>query len=350
MHEVLDLCIGCKGCARDCPSEVDLAKLKAEVTHAHHQEHGTSLRDRIFANVERVSAVGSALAPLSNWAAELPGSGWLAEKTVGIARERDFPTFRRESFADWFEARGSEIDPAEASRKAVVVPDPYTNYSHPEVGKAAVRVLEAAGVRVDVAEYGDTGRPAFSKGCLDAARERGEALVSELAPRVEAGWDVVVVEPSDAVMIQSDYGDLLSDPEGRVASVMGATYGVCEYLDVHGLADEIEFGDANDSLTYHGHCHQKATLKDGHAASVLRRAGFSVDALDSGCCGMAGSFGYEAEHHAMSKAIGRILYDQVDESGGERIVAAGASCRTQLSDHVGEEPPHPVEVLAEALA
>jgi len=211
-------------------------------------------------------------------------------------------------------------------------------------------VLEAAGVHVDLADHGDTGRPAFSKGCLDLARERGEALVSELAPRVAEGWDVAAVEPSDAVMIQSDYADLLSGSNGSVESVREAAYGVCEYLDIHGLAGKIDFGDATDSLTYHGHCHQKATLKDGHAAAVLRRAGFSVDALDSGCCGMAGSFGYEAEHYAMSKAIARILYDQVDGSPGERVVAPGASCRTQLSDHVGGEPPHPVEMLAEALA
>jgi FAD/FMN-containing dehydrogenase/Fe-S oxidoreductase len=350
MHEVLDLCIGCKGCARDCPSEVDLAKLKAEVTHEHHQRHGVSLRDRVFANVGTVSAVGSALAPLSNRVQRLPGAGWLAEKTLGIARERDLPTFRRETFADWFEDRSRAIDPEDADRKAVIVPDPYTNYSRPAVGKAAVAVLEAAGVAVEVADRGDTGRPAFSKGCLDLARERGEALVDELAPRVADGWDVVAAEPSDAVMIQSDYADLLEGE--RAASVMGATYGVCEYLDVHGLAEALatESGPTGEALTYHGHCHQTATLKDGHAAATLRAAGYEVDALDSGCCGMAGSFGYEAEHYSMSKAIGRILFDQVDRSGGESVVAPGASCRTQLGDHVGEEPPHPVEKLAEAVS
>ena len=201
-----------------------------------------------------------------------------------------------------------------------------------------------------MADRGDTGRPAFSKGRLDLARERGEALIEELAPRVAEGWDVVTIEPSDAVMIQSDYADLLSGE--RAPPVMGATYGVCEYLDVHGLAADLPADpDATDEiLTYHGHCHQKATSKDAHAAAVLRTAGYGVDELDSGCCGMAGSFGYEAEHYSMSRAIGRILYDQVDRSGGESVVAPGASCRTQLSDHVGEEPPHPVEKLAAALA
>jgi FAD/FMN-containing dehydrogenase/Fe-S oxidoreductase len=348
MHEVLDLCIGCKGCAKDCPSEVDMAKLKAEVSHEHHQRHGVSLRDRMFTNVARVSAVGSALAPLSNWVQRLPGAGWLAEKTLGIAHERDLPAFHRESFRDWFEDREAGVDPGDADRGAVIVPDPYTDYSHPEVGKAAVEVLEAAGVAVEVGGRGDTGRPAFSKGCLDVTRDRAEALVDDLAPRVGDGWDVVVIEPSDAVMIQSDYADLLDG--NRAASVMGATYGVCEYLDVHGLAESLPVDPVGASLTYHGHCHQKASLKDGHAASVLRAVGYEVDALDSGCCGMAGSFGYEAEHYSMSKAIARILYDQVDASEGGSVVTPGASCRTQLSDHTGGEPPHPIEKLAEALA
>jgi len=347
MHEVLDLCIGCKGCAKDCPSEVDMAKLKAEVSHEHHERHGVSLRDRVFANVARVSAVGSALAPLSNWARKLPGAGWLAEKTLGIARERDLPAFHRESFRDWFERRESGIDPERADRTAVIVPDPYTNYTDPAIGKAAVSVLEAAGVALDVATHGDTGRPAFSKGRLDLARERGGELIDELAPRVADGWDVVAIEPSDAVMIQSDYADLLDGT--RAAAVMGATYGVCEYLDVHGLASDLPVGPGGESLTYHGHCHQKATLKDGHAASALRAVGYDVDELDSGCCGMAGSFGYEAEHYSMSKAIARILYDQVDAAEGESVVAPGASCRTQLSDHAGEKPPHPIEKLAEVL-
>jgi len=348
LHEVLDLCIGCKGCATDCPSEVDMAKLKAEVTHEHHERHGVPLRDRLFANVATVSAVGSALAPLSNWVQRLPGSGWLAERALGIARERDLPTFHGETFRDWFERREAGLDPVDADRTAVIVPDPYTNYTHPKVGKAAVRVLEAAGVAVAVADRGDTGRPAFSKGCLDLARERAEALVDDLAPRVASGEDVVAIEPSDAVMIQSDYADLL---DGERAAVMGATYGVCEYLDVHGLAGDLPVDPSatGEHLTYHGHCHQKSTLTDGHAPEVLRTVGYAVDELDSGCCGMAGSFGYEAEHYSMSEAIGRILSDQIDGSGGESVVAPGGSCRTQLSGHLAGEPPHPVEKLAERL-
>ncbi|MFB6352678.1 MAG: FAD-binding and (Fe-S)-binding domain-containing protein [Halobacteriales archaeon] len=349
MHEVLELCIGCKGCARDCPSGVDLAKLKAEVSHAHHDRHGASLRDRLFANVHALSRVGSAMAPVSNWVASAPGAGWLAERTLGIARERSVPTFRQESLTDWFAARGGPaVAERGAARRALLVPDPYTNYTYPAAGRATVRVLEAADVHVRIPDdVGPTGRPAFSKGFLDTARERARRTVDALAPRVTDGWDVVVVEPSDAVMLQSDYSDLL---DGAVVErLAGATSGAAEYLVATGLLDDLAFDVPDERLVYHGHCHQHATKKAAYAAEALRAAGYAVEALDSGCCGMAGSFGYEAEHYAMSQAIGRILFEQVDAAEGE-VVAPGASCRTQLGDHYGKPPVHPVEKLAAALA
>ncbi|MFB6152349.1 MAG: FAD-linked oxidase C-terminal domain-containing protein [Haloarculaceae archaeon] len=347
--EVLDLCIGCKGCAKDCPSEVDMAKLKAELKHEHHERHGPGLRDRLFANVDTVSALASAMAPLSNWAQELPGSGWLGEKLVGVASERTLPSFERESFVDWFAARGPEVPEEEADAKVLVFPDTYTNYSHPEAGRAAVRVLEAANVHVQVPDgVTASGRAAHSKAFLDAARERARQNVDALAPRVRDGWDVVVVEPSDAVMFQHDYLDLLSGDD--VEAVAANTYGVCEYLDRHRLDEEIEFDAPGETLTYHGHCQQKSMKKDHHAVGVMRRAGYEVDALDSGCCGMAGSFGYEAEHYSMSKTIASVLFDQVDRSDGETVVAPGASCRSQFDDEADrEEPPHPIERISDAL-
>ena len=349
MNEVLDLCIGCKGCAKDCPSEVDMAKLKAEVTHAHHQRHGSSVRDKLFANVDALAGLGSALAPLSNAATKVPGARTVLEKTVGIARDRSLPSFRRGTLRDWFDDRGPQVAAAEAERRALLFPDTYTNYSHPAIGKAAVEVLEAAGVHVQLADRTDSGRPAHSKGFLEKSRATAVENVEALAPEVEAGWDVVHVEPSDAVMFQLDYLDLLSGED--VEALAANTYGVCEYLDHFGLDTDLAWDAPTEALTYHGHCHQKATKKDHHAVGVLRRAGYAVDPLDSGCCGMAGSFGYEAEHFAMSTAIGDILFDQVDESSGETVVAPGASCRTQLGDRetAEEEPPHPVEKLAEAL-
>jgi FAD/FMN-containing dehydrogenase/Fe-S oxidoreductase len=351
VSEVMDLCIGCKGCAKDCPSEVDMAKLKAEVEHAHHQEHGATRRDRLFANVETLSKVGSALAPLSNWATRLPGSDLLGEKLLGIARERDLPTFRRVSFEDWWADRGPAVSAEDATRRALLFPDTYNNYSHPAVLKAAVHVLEAARVHVQVPdEVTASGRAAHSKGFLDVARERAATNVDALGNRAGEGWDVVVVEPSDAVMLQSDYLDLLGYDHDGARTLAANTFGICEYVDRFALDTEVSWAAPEEALTYHGHCHQKATTRDHHAVGVLRRAGYAVDPLDSGCCGMAGSFGYEAEHYSMSKAIAGILYDQVRESDGESVVAPGASCRTQLADGpTGGRVPHPVEKLADAV-
>ncbi len=349
LNEVLDLCIGCKGCLKDCPSEVDLAKLKAEVTHAHHQEHGATLRDKLFANVDTLARLGSRLAPLSNILPKLPGAGLLMEQVVGIASERSLPEYRRETLQAWYADRGPEVAESEARSKALLFPDTYTNFMHPEVGKDAVRVLEAAGVHVRLADRTDSGRPAHSKGFLDQSRETAGENVRALAPRVEDGWDLVLVEPSDAVMFQHDYLDLLSGPDAE--RVAANAYGVCEYLDVFDLDDAVDWAAPAETLTYHGHCHQKSTKKDHHAVGVLRRAGYEVDPVDSTCCGMSGSFGYEAEHYSMSQAIGRILFDQVRDSDGDEVVAPGTSCRTQLGDWDGTdgEPPHPVEKLAAAL-
>jgi Fe-S oxidoreductase len=350
VEEVLDLCIGCKGCAKDCPSEVDMAKMKAEVVHEYHQRNGSSLRDRLFANAETVSRLGSALAPLSNLAMKLPGSGWLMEKTLGIAAERSLPSYASESFEAWFAKRGgARVPEAGAARRALLFPDTYTNYNHPEAGRAAVQALEAAGVHVRVPDdVAGSGRPPHSKGFLDKARAEAERNVETLAPLVAEGWDVVVVEPSDAVMFQSDYLDLLSGPE--VESVAANSYGVMEYLDTFSLLDGVETSEPTESLAYHGHCHQKSTGKDHHAVGVLRRVGYEVDPIDSTCCGMAGSFGYEAEHYSMSTAIASILFDQLDASPGETVIAPGASCRSQLATYEGTEPPHPVEKLAAVIA
>ncbi|WP_440765610.1 FAD-binding and (Fe-S)-binding domain-containing protein [Natronorubrum sp. DTA7] len=350
VHEVLDLCIGCKGCKHDCPSGVDLAKLKAEVSYEHHERHGTSLRDRLFVNFDTLAKLGSATAPVSNWMGKLPGSALLAEKALGISRERDLPTFERNTFAKRVAGHESAVSSEDASRRVVLVPDIYTNHEYPEAGKAALEVLEAAGVHVEIADPRDVGRPAFSKGLLDQAAENANETVHDLLPYVEDGYDVVLIEPSDAVMVQFDYLDLFS--HSQVEVVAENTYGVCEYLDRFDLDTELAFDGPDEHLVYHGHCHQKAHAKDHHAVGILRRAGYAVDPLDSTCCGMAGSFGYEAEHYSMSKAIGEVLYDQVEDSQGDRVVAPGASCRTQLANRPSaiEEPPTPIEVVANALA
>ncbi|WP_435063847.1 FAD-binding and (Fe-S)-binding domain-containing protein [Halobaculum sp. EA56] len=354
-EEVLGLCVGCKGCMSDCPTGVDLAKLKAEVKHEHHEREGAGLRERVFADIDAASRIGSALAPVANAATELPGARTVMEKALGIAKERELPTFTRDTFRKRWERRGgARVSESEADAKVVLFPDTYTNYSMPDAGMAAVEVLEAANVHVRVPDdLAASGRAAFSSGFLDKARDRAAENVEKLHPLVDDGYAVVFVEPSDAVMFQDEYLDLLDGD--AVEAVSAASYGVLEYVDTARLDEAIEFRDAEDlgeSLAYHGHCNQKSMNKDHHAVGVLRRAGYEVDPLDTSCCGMAGSFGYEAEHYELSKAIGSMLFEAVDESPAERVTAPGASCRSQLGDREGasEQPPHPIEKVAAALA
>ncbi|MFC3478620.1 FAD-binding and (Fe-S)-binding domain-containing protein [Halobacterium litoreum] len=346
--EVLDLCVGCKGCASDCPTGVDLAKLKSEVKHQYHEREGAPLRDRLFADVHRLSAWGSRLAPVSNWLPEVPGARWLAARTLGVAPERDLPTFRRTTFTDWAEAREPSV-PDDPADRVVLVPDTFTEFTDPAPGKAAVEVLEAAGVRVEIADARPTGRPAYSLGFLDRARDRAAATVDALAPHVRDGWTPVFVEPADASVVRDEYRDLLDGPD--VALVSEAARGITEYLDRERADERLDFGDVDESLTHHGHCNQTALGTDHHAVGVLRRAGYDVDPVDATCCGMAGSFGYEREHYALSQAIGDRLFEKIGTSSGDSVVASGTSCRTQLRDREdGFRAVHPVEKVAEALA
>ena len=348
--EILDLCVGCKGCQSDCPTGVDFAKLKAEVKHEHHEQTGSSVRERLFRDIDRYAGLGSTLAPVSNAVSALPGARSLMEKLTGVARERPLPTFRRETLVDWYDERGgAAVDRRDAEASVVLFPDTHTNYVHPEAGKAAVRVLEAADVHVDVpSSLAPSGRAAFSSGFLDVAGERAERNVDELVDRVDDGWSILFVEPSDAVMFQDEYRDLLDGDE--VNRVSRASYGICEYIDVMGMDERFDVTARGESLTYHGHCNQKALGTDHHAVGVLRRVGYDVDPVDSSCCGMAGSFGYESEHYDLSMAIGRLLFEKIDRSGGDAVTAPGASCRTQLVERNGrEQPSHPVEKLADAI-
>ncbi|MDH5020676.1 FAD-binding and (Fe-S)-binding domain-containing protein [Halobacterium rubrum] len=349
--EVLDVCVGCKACASDCPTGVDLAKLKAEAKHRYHEREGAGVRERLFADVHRLLALGSALAPVSNWATALPGSDWVAARALGVAPERDLPTFQRETLTDWFEARDSS-PPADPTDRVLLVPDAFTEYTNAAPGKAAVEVLEAAGVDVALANPRPSGRPAYSLGFLDRAQRRAADVVDALAPRIEDGWTPVFVEPADAVVVQDDYRDLLDG--AAVDRVAGATQGIMEYLDRERLDEQIGFAAGDEHLAYHGHCNQKAVGTDHHAVGVLRRAGYRVDPLDSTCCGMAGSFGYEAEHYDLSQSIADILVDKVAATDCDEVVAPGTSCRTQLEgrDDVAADgdPLHPIEKVAQSLA
>lgn len=225
------------------------------------------------------------------------------QEQFGIAGDRTLPEIQSTTFQSWFQNRGgSTVSRAESSRSAILVPDPYTNHIYTDRGKAAVKVLEAAGVHVAVSTtVTDSGRAAYSKALIETARKTARENVGVLAPKVRAGWDILSVEPSASVMFREDYHDLLTGQ--NVQRVADTTYSVFEYLDAYGLDENLDVRDSDATLSYHGNCIHKGTGRDTHVTEVLERLGFTVDDLDSTCCGMAGSFGYEAEHYSMSTSL-----------------------------------------------
>ncbi len=271
------------------------------------------------------------------------------ERVAGIAPERTLPSFESESLQEWFAESGSRVNPEEANRKVLLFPDTYTNYNYTRPGKAAVRVLESAGVHVEIPDnVAPSGRAAFSVGMLDKADARARDNIDLFTEYIEDGYEIIAVEPSDAVVFQDEYRDLVDTPEAE--TVAAHAYGISEYMDAYRLVGELPLEKTDETLAYHGHCHQKAIDTDHHAVGVLRRAGYTVDPIDSSCCGMAGSFGYEAEHYDLSKSIAERLFEKFDASDGTPV-APGASCRSQINDREtrNNQPPHPIEKVNELL-
>lgn len=346
-QEVLDLCIGCKGCLHDCPSSVDLATLKSELRHQRHERTGSTRRERILGDFPRLARWGSLAAPFSNWLARAPGARTLRIHLLGLTGERPPPRFASTAFTEWADGRLPSVTEGDSDQQAVIVPDPYTNYLSPETGRATVELLEAANVAVHVAgDLPPPGRAAYSQGFIDRAREQATAMVSELEPYLEDGWDIVVPEPSAAAMLQSDYAHLLGAE--TAAPVAAATYTPMEYLDT--IDAELSVEPTQTPVTVHEHCHQQSIGRGGAIQSVLAAHGYAVKTVDSGCCGMAGSFGYQAEHYDLSTDIADILVGQLDEHGAEAVLAPGTSCRSQLEHVDGDRPTvHPAVLLADDL-
>jgi FAD/FMN-containing dehydrogenase/Fe-S oxidoreductase len=352
MYEVFDLCLECKGCKAECPSNVDMAKLKYEFLAQYHAQHGTPLRARLFGHLETVNRLGCACAPLSNWLAQTAPARWIFDRVFGIHRNRQLPPFARETFTRWFARRNGRHGVSGARGPVVLFNDTYMTYNYPELGRAAVKVLEAAGFEVALADKKCCGRPMISKGLLQKAKENAAYNVDRLAPYAEQGIPIVGLEPSCILTFRDEYPDLLDDP--RAARLAAGTFLIEEFL--LGLHEKerlrLPLRAGAKSVMLHGHCHQKALVGSNPSLQLLRLLpGARVDEIDSGCCGMAGSFGYEKEHYEMSLAIGnRRLFPAIRATDpASEIVAAGVSCRQQIAHGTGRRARHLVEVLADAL-
>jgi Fe-S oxidoreductase len=325
-----------------------MAKLKYEFLHHYYQANGLPLRNRIFGRIADLSKLGSRLAPISNLIASSRLNRWLMDRFLGIDSRRPFPTFASETFTDWFKAGQPAGD---APRGTVVLfNDTFITYNTPEIGRAAVELLEAAGYRVELVNKKCCGRPLISKGMLAEAKESAAWNVAQLYPLVERGATIVGLEPSCLLTLRDESVELLRSDEAK--QVAQSSFLLEEFLlreRANGLSLNFQAGPRRALL--HSHCHQKAMVGTAPTVAVLQWANFEVVEVDSGCCGMAGSFGFEKEHYDISVSLGkrRLAPAVAAQPLDTEIVAPGVSCRQQIEHLSGRRAKHPAEVLREAL-
>lgn len=349
LHDALDLCLECKGCKAECPSNVDMAKLKYEVLAHSNERNGASLRSRIFANIHTLSRLASLWPSLANALGGSSPARAALDRYAGIDRRRRLPPFAAQRFESWFRRRKDRPRP-NGGKKVVFFHDTFVDFNYPEIGKAATRLLEAAGYEVALAERRCCGRPMISKGFPEAARENAAFNVRSLLPFVEKGYAIVGCEPSCILTFRDEYPDLLKG--SAVEKVAAASYLLEEFIVKEKRAGRwtLEFQPQPARALIHGHCHEKALIGSGYLKEALGLA-YRVEEVDSGCCGMAGSFGFEKEHYDVSMAIGRRrLFGAVEGNPEAVVVAPGVSCRQQIEHATGRVALHPAEALARALS
>ena len=350
LYDVLDLCLSCQACLHECPSTVDMSKLKAEFLHQYYQEHGIPLRSRFFASIGQVSKLSQAFAPLVNFFLQPPTSRLLS--LAGIHPDRPLPRFARERFTSWYQKQAPTAARHENGR-VLFFHDTYMEYNYPHIGRAAVNILQKAGVNVIVLpEKMDSGRPAFSKGLLKKARRLAEYNLELLAPYAREGIPIVGCEPSVMVMLIKEYPDLVPGAEAEL--VARAVLPLEEYLVRRMHAGEISFTFDSQPRTvlYHGHCQQKANFGTTATRQLLELIpNCQITETDAGCCGMAGAFGYEKEHYSVSVEIAELaLAPQVRGADPDTIIcASGTSCREQIQHTAARKAVHPLEVFSQAL-
>lgn len=352
LYEVMDLCVSCKGCKTECPSGVDMGRMKTEWLPKYWEQNRVPLRTRLFAGQPAMARTvsGTPLASLVNWVNARPAIRSMMERTLGISAERELPAFARHPFT---KRAVRDVSPEEAD--VLLFADTFNNFHRPDVLEAALTVLEAAGLTVATSRSNSCcGRPQLSKGFVEEARAQQRAAVADLLPYARAGVPIVGLEPSCILTFVDEAPSLLRTADADLVaerSMLLESYLASEA--VISRLRSLEWKEGPHRFLVHGHCHQKAIVGiDDTLASLAVLPGVEAVPLDAGCCGMAGSFGYEAEHLSVSKKMGEWkLAPAVRELSDEvTVVAPGFSCHSQIADLTGREALHPAQVLADALA
>ena len=353
LHDTMALCVGCKACKRECPTGIDMARMKTEFLHHYVQRHGLTLRQRLLAWLPRYAPVLSRLAGATNVLGDLPGARLVLEKLAGISRHRSLPRWSRHPLA-----RPVEPQARDPSREVVLLADTFNRWFEPENLDAALAVLEAAGysVRLLTHREGDRtlccGRTFLAAGLVERAREEASAMIAALKPYVDRGCPVIGLEPSCLLTLRDENLVMnLGEDAGKLAE---NSFLFEEFIakEVAAKRFDLTFSALPHRALLHGHCHQKAFDLMGATRTVLSLVpGLEVETIQSGCCGMAGSFGYEKEHYELSQAMAETaLLPAVRGAPDDALVIAdGTSCRHQIADGTGRKPLHVVRVLRRAL-
>lgn len=352
VHEVLDLCLSCKACKSECPSSVDMAKLKAEWQHLYHQDHGTPLRSRVFANIAKLNRLGRIATPITN--AMLRGPAKWGMSKIGVHPKRELPALAPQTFSAWWRNhQAPQRREGETISSVVLFHDTFLEHNHPQIGIAAVKVLEAAGYDVIVINrLGCCGRPAISKGLLAEAKRMAQRNIDLLAPYASEGIPILGCEPSCIGSLVDEYPDLV--PGDAARAVKSACMLLDDFIASEAAAGrfKLTFDDTPRRVLLHGHCHQKALFGMAGTLTMLNLVpNLTVELVETSCCGMAGSFGYETEHYDLSMQLAEMnLAPAVRAAESSIIIAApGTSCREQIQHTTGRQSIHPIEVLVSCL-
>lgn len=357
IKEAMDLCLSCKGCTAECPSNVDMASMKAEFLYQYQKTNGIPLRSRAFAYINELNELGSRTGGLANFMLSNRFTGGMMKSVLGVAPQRNLPEISKISLRKWYKRNYTSLPGAAKVIKSIYFfVDEFTNYNDTEIGIKAISLLKQLGYEVKIVDHEESGRSALSKGLLPKAKKHAEANVRIFGKFINGNTPLIGLEPSAILSFRDEYPRIVES--GLVETAKKLKFHV-KLIDEF-LAQEIAAGNIkSDAFTtktqkikLHGHCHQKALSSMTWTQKLLSLPmNYSVETIPSGCCGMAGSFGYEVEHYEVSQQVGElVLFPAVRKTDAETIIAApGTSCRHQIADGTGRKAKHPVEILWEAL-
>ncbi len=351
IFEVLDLCLSCKGCTSECPSSVDMSSMKAEFLHQYYKTNRRPLSNRVFGNFSQLAKLAMLTPNLANRANANPFLGGMIRQLSGVAKSRSLPKFSRQSLRSWY--RKNYKNPAHPIGQVYFFCDEFTNYNDAHIGSKAIQLLTRLGYAVIIPNHPESGRAPISKGMLTKAKKLADKNVAIFSPLVNEKTPLIGIEPSAILSFRDEYPRLVRKESAK--KLAKNTFMIDEFLESETIKGNISadaFTEEHQHILLHGHCHQKALSNILPTVSMLSLPGnYHVEIIPSGCCGMAGSFGYEAEHYDISMQIGElVLFPAVRKARSETLIAApGTSCRHQILDGTQRIAKHPVEILYEAL-